>query len=42
MRKNLTESFGCLLIFVGVGLWSVPLALVVAGVLIVAAFEARP
>ena len=41
MLKYLTETFGCALIVVGVGLWSIPVALVVAGALIVVAFEAR-
>jgi len=41
MLHVLLELFGLALVVVGVSLWSVPLALVVAGVAVVAAVEVR-
>ena len=41
MVKLLVELFGVGLIVAGVGLWSVPLALIVLGVIVIAAVEVR-
>lgn len=39
--KDAVEAFGVLLVVLGVGLWSVPAAFVVAGLAVVVAMEAR-
>ena len=41
MVKLLVELLGCGLVVTGVALWSLPVALVVTGVLLVAAVEVR-
>lgn len=41
MVKLLVELCGCVLVVVGLGLWSMPVALVVAGLLVVLAVEVR-
>ena len=39
--KDAVEAFGVLLVVLGVGLWSVPAAFVVAGLAVVIAMAAR-
>jgi hypothetical protein len=39
--KDAIEAFGVLLVVIGVGLWSVPAAFVVAGLAVVLAMEVR-
>lgn len=39
--KDAIEAFGVLLVVLGVGVWSVPAAFIVAGVAVVVAMEVR-